>query len=332
MKKILFYSLISVLFVLAVSSCSDEQTIVPTGQQEQMLLAGEQHELTAFEEAELNDLQEQIAVLSDSLAGTTETPAVRRSIRSFFHKFIAVVVCDAAGALTGFKYGGVTGGVVGAVGASAAAVFCKTEVLEKQESTYHSPGTDGAVSLVNNDSIAMQDLVIPSYVSGLGEYTSLCDSIGYIHNQLLLEMDKTGLLTAKRDFDSVNHDIYYKTCEKIGYTSSDSEMSTFMEQTKIPKLANAYATFVLDGKSSDEFYHIIRGLYPEYKNEISIITEYAKGLEQLRNSDATPITIRSYTEQTIAFINGKRVSTQVQNSLRLATIVAYASNQLWKDE
>lgn len=269
----------------------------------------------------LSSVQAQIEALNQEMfTTTTSSVQPRKSLRSFFRKFFAVVICDAAGGLVG-SLAGPAGAAAGAMLSSGLAAVTSPENIQYPMAKVASANTSAFASM-NSEAIALSKGIVP--VDSTSQKASLNDSIGYYHNQLMLKMGNELVYS-----DSINKQIADNviTLTASNYSVPLKEVSSYVESNKtfFDNITNKGLCSTDDVQSIEGIIKKWIALYPEYSSQFEVLQSFIEGVSNLD----VDVNDGTYLNKVLGIINTSTLSDTMKQSLRNAFIVGNASYQLW---
>lgn len=245
-------------------------------------------------EASYSKLNETLSAYNqDFIASHPTVPTTR----GFWKWFKAVLFCDATGALIGSSLG--TGGaIVGGIIFSALGGGCAYSVPTSKPST--------ECAIVN--SIPLLD--------------EQCDSVGFIHNSILLEIaeENEGIfeknVTAKQWIELV-----IPKAEKYGYfLSADEKKMITNDVVTLQPTAEVMC-------SEEQLVAHYKAICPEYSNQIEIVQNYISTASLITDKE----TLNEYTQGYAKIITQTKLPKHEQQALVSSIVVAENSSMLWVD-
>ena len=303
------------LYTFVFSSCSSDELSTKNIPKTENTMQVDAVELT-----KLSSLQLQIDSLNQSMFPLTNSTQTR-GIGKFFKKFFSIVVCDAVGGLHGSFYGGPVGSVGGAILASSVAAFAPVEL-----STNAVSSEDISNRPVNSNSISLSPNVIPSE----GVNSSLItfnDSIGYLHNEALIELNQT-LTSEERTIDKLALRVIELTSQN--YDVSEDSLSNYFN-ANMEFYNNIISENLFESSEATTVHEVMskwKDLYPEQSCQLDVLESFFNGIYNLEvdNNDGT------YLNRVLEIIDSSSLNTTIKQNLRNAFIVGNASYQLWNTE
>ena len=318
MKKYLYFmSFALMLFCFASCSCDDIATLATVDNNE---LSIDNPNKKAFD-----DLKKQVEKFGEKarMDAHNANPSTRGSIWKFFKKVINTIKADCligmiVSDITHDYYSAAVGGIVGSV---AYYVITKGET-----SIMLAPAPNGYVP-TNPDSISREEVMANLVFNINGNPTSFIDSVGYIHNAVILDMYDSNpqLFTRESLFqreyvDSINVSIQkvlsYNPNIAISEELSDSVRNVF----------DNYMSFIIENDSIDAYTDSICNTNEVVAEEWEIAETFMETLSNLESNSTTQI---MFTRQVLEAIDESSLPNQIKATLTIGVLIANASDRLW---
>ena len=311
MKKITYLILIVIGMVFYTSCSTSEITEEPE--------STVQSDIDKPEDPGIIDFQIELATLNKhTFTGQPKT----RGFRDFMKRFVAIVTCDALGAGFGL-IGGAPGVVTGTITASLAAAIAPESQIDIFGFTRSGDEPSESMHGVNDPEIALSPNLIPT-VSSNSAGPSIEDSIGYIHNVVVLALNHD-IASVPVDLDTLIEKVaeqtyqYYHTTQKEVINHLKANQSLFENIIR-----NIMPNVTVDNDLSD-LIHRCQMLYPDRAEKLRTIEIFIEGLCNIEITDNDG----EYLNKALALLNKAAMDATTKRDLRNALIVANASYQLW---
>jgi len=278
--------------------------------------------------SELSSIQQQIDSLNQEMF-TSTTNYQTRGLGKFFKKFLAVVVCDAVGGLFGNLCFGPCGAAAGAIAASGFAAIVPVENISfsRTRAVPNSNLSSLRLMPMNSETLALTPSLVPVQGTSTSGLTTKEDSIGYYHNKVLLELNKS-LSSEELTINSLVNQVAETTCENYGEPKEHvlGELNSnigFYEDI----MSKQYAV-------SDQFnslHDVIQQWsvqYPNHSAKLSLLETFFEGISNLEVEENDG----EYMEKVLLIIKNSSLDEELKQDLRNAFIVGNASYQLWNTE
>lgn len=220
--------------------------------------------------------------------------------RSRFSRLFKAIVGDAVGALFGNLYGGPVGAGIGAAAFSAYACYNQNDYKDTPLSNEINKRFDTKLLVPHNTSL-----------------NSPMDSIGVIHNKLILDASKDINVS---DTDSIVQKLKlaarknYKNYDSVNYDIINKYLGRFKRAVSYP--------------SKNDLEQNLENAFPEKKEDIVVISNFIKGLKSLN----TGTNKTEYLQKILKLVDESKLENDQKQSIRNAIIVANASDYLWKEQ
>jgi len=254
---------------------------------------------------------------------STFGPSVQtRGFGKWLRKVLGIVVSDAVGGIFGTFVGGPVGCIAGATAASGGvAGFGGTpEIMTR--------ATLGNKLVMNKESVALNNVVLKNNTGMACQESALCDSIGYYHNKVLLNMNNKNLLTPTTDIRTFNREVYINTCNVLGCEASLEEAEKVANNKEIVSLVENSPENFSNYEDMDVYLNNLKKAYPNLSSKFSVIREFMIGLSNLDIDENDG----NYAQKIIDLINNSNLDEDSKKELRNAIIIGNASYQLWTVE
>lgn len=252
-----------------------------------------------------------------------------RGLGAFFKRFLAVVVCDAVGGLFGNFYFGPCGAAAGAIAASGFAAIVPAENISFGITRAVSSSNLSTLRLMpmNSETLALTPSLVPSQDLSTCGQTTKEDSIGYYHNKVLLELNKS-LSPADLTVNTIVNKVAETTCKNYGESKE-----------RVLKELNSNVGFyenIMDKQYavSDQFnnlHDVIQqwaAQYPNHSAKLTLLETFFEGISNLEVEENNG----EYMQKVLLIINNSSLDEELKQDLRNAFIIGNASYQLWNTE
>lgn len=330
MKKLLIAMLALCAMVVA-SSCSSENEVVAE-------LDPQTEVFDSPKASDFETLKEQFSAFNSTYFnayptnGSVETnennaQQAKGWLSRLFKKFLAILTCDWVGAKVGMAISGgnAAGGIVGAIVGSGIGVVGGAELQDNALLPKRAGATD---SLLISDYVNTKDVVFNNLtLVDKDSSATLVDSVGYYHNKILYDycvnVNKQYLLLSKDKNDfvvSVMEDLEDSINCNFGTEAQKKELATTIltEAQKVSYLLQISTSF-------DDFTEKLGNLYPEYAAELSVFTEYVKGIDMLKIKED----YGEYAKQLLKIVNTSNLTNEQKKQMRMSIDIGHASSHLW---
>ena len=301
MKKIIF----SVCIIFSFYACSSETDSLNE-------ISLQSSEKTTKINPEVDCVHNQMLLLNNTMfSDYNET----RGIRGFFKRFFAIVLSDAIG--------GMFGSLLGPCGTAAGAILASSHAAVVPSNDIHI-GANHSQTMYNFSPMNSYDVALTNVVPISGQtLVSKDDSIGFYHNLILLDLDKQ---FAGQTFtlDSVISKTAKYTAEIYNrdYKEIKVELST---NTNLYKQITSKEMSVENFDTIHDFIDCWQKLYPEKKDELTLLETYFNGLINIKVGENDC----EYLSKVLDIISKSNLDSTMKDNLRNAFIVGNASYQLW---
>ena len=306
--------IVSFLMIFLFSCCSNTDTYDSCAKEEAMDAP------QALNNISIQNAKNQIEILNEEMFPKTNVET-RGFLSKFFKKLYNIVVADAVGGLMGLN-AGPCGAAASAILSSATIAIIKEDRITNNEggltrSFCADDSEDNGVTLqpTTSANTALKD-VVPN------GSTSINDSIGYIHNQVLINVKARQLPS-----DSLLFLIAQNTSEVYGVESAIVENEVLTNKDLYDIIGNKNVEED-DSNTLEELISKWKQMFPEKSDEISIIGTFMSGLSNLEAEENDG----SYLEKVLEIIDNSDLDESTRQNIRNSFIVANASYKLWKVE
>ena len=316
MKHFIFF----LLGVVLCCSCSSTDSIdeVSVNQKELSLNISEEEQL-AFVNSQIDSLNQSM------YPQVVQT----RGLGKFFKRFIAVVVCDAVGGLFGNSCLGPCGAAAGAIAASGLAAIVPIENISFQRTRAISNSDVSTLRLMpmNSETLALTPSLVPIQGSSMSGMATKEDSIGYYHNKVILELNKT-VKPEDLTINSIVDKVAETTCANYGESKD-----------QVLRQLNSNIDFFEDimdkqypiSGQFNSLHDVIQQWtvqYPSHSAKLLLLETFFEGVSNLKVEENEG----EYLEKVLLIIKNSSLDEDLKQDLRNAFIVGNASYQLWNVE
>lgn len=284
------------------------------------------------EKLEIEIVQSRIDSLNQSIVPQEGVDLQTKGLRSWFRKVLKIVAADAVGAIVG-GVGGPIGSAAGAITASGVAVF-------RPDHVKITPINTLSVDQINSDSTFVLDtLYLLNHpmktrniaLNNVVPYKdrvihSINDSIGYYHNEVLLNIKKD-IKNNPLTLDHFYKHVAAKTSVKYNKPTRDVIMLLHNNNDFYHRILN-YQYANRQFKSITHLMSQWKLMLPHKKNELNLLESFLQGISKV---DAT-MNNGIYLEKVLNIIDTSNLNDDFKQDLRNGFIVGNASYQLWEEQ
>ena len=276
-------------------------------------------EVSNYENKELTAYQVKLETLNAQLF---TSPNETRGFRSFFKKFLAIVISDAIGAVAGGSIGGAAGAATGAILASATAAFIPADRIEIVTRSEDNPDEDRHG--MNDPEFALSHTLIPPNPNKPSNPT-IEDSIGYYHNVVLLGLNHT-LPSKTVDLDTLIVRVAGLTYNSYHTTQKDVIDNLRSNQQYYEKLTRKIMPYIELDDNLSKIILRFKLQYPELVDQLSVIETFLSGLMNIDYVENNG----EYLNQALDLLENTQMDSTIKQDVRNSLIVANSSYQLWE--
>lgn len=319
MKRIMY--MMSLMLSLSVFvSCSNEDVISSTNPKE----------VNEFEnyEAEFAKLKLQLDDLGYQTYGANYKQVHTRSLWAKLYKAVVSVVtadCSTGLAATAISGGNAVVGATVGILASAWTAFNQDKIADPQ----FGPRKIQENNLLDSNYIArrdsvLNDLIIPRLN---GQPTNTLDSIGYVHNLVILSMyeDHPELFEAETLFSNEFADSVDSYVGKVLVLNSNLISEEVNSIPELVSMCHNIRQYILQAPSINVAMDSLQASLPEYYQEFDILNTFIESL----NLEDDYETAEEYATAVFALIEESELPDNIKESLRAGLLIANASQKLW---
>ena len=319
MKK-LFFSLILLIGVIVISSCSSEDKVSENQNIQDTVLMSDNY---VFENSNLAALNDSILYFQGQMYGDEHT----RGFLSKLWKWARVGLADAWGAGLGAFVGGCTaanasgfqpaatiiGAAVGGISLAVTASVTEANYIDRTETR----GSSTSLSSLINENLTATDFFISAPAS---ENTKL-DSVGYFHNKIIMDISSS-------DIDNYDIDELLPSIEKLTEKETGYPFDLVTNKSVIDGILKAS----YDTNSLEEFCENLKKNYPDQTDIIQVIYTYIQGLGDIETSELDALQKRMYSENVYRAVGNSELNEEQKTIIKSAVNVGYASMKLWNKD
>lgn len=239
--------------------------------------------------------------LTSDLAGYNEKFVSRQTRLGGWWRRFFIGLTDAVGAIVGTVYFGPVGG--GALGAGASALLAQQ--------------TGNATTVPGGKMFFDKDI---TYIPAVDSRPTLLDSVGFVHNKILIELEAedttfySKVLPSSVIMDKILEDV--NANGTVVDSNLSGEMAAKLDLMKLP------ADCIEDQNAALSYY---KKVFPEYSNQLDVLKNYTKTVEQLPDS-----VIPQYTDGYLKVVDSAPIPLKDKEQIKGGVLVGGNSTLLWK--
>ena len=327
MKKLFCFVSLMLMFAFF-TSCSNEDYSCLTEEKETEISHQENFNKFAFDELkkEFDELGDKAR--KDALANSMLTRGSGGSIFKFFKRIVNTIKADCVigmiiADLTDNNYMAAVGGIAGS---AIYYTWAKRNDALLARALEPVPFTPTPRDTINRNEI-LNNLVFPTN----GSNATFVDSVGYIHNAVILNMYEHNphLFTREAFYQNEFLDSICSYTEKEIACRPYIVSTTDESFNDVRNTIYDFRDYIADIDSIDAYTDSICNNNETIANEWEIASSFIETLNDLENDQ---ITQQQYTKQALLLVRSSELPEHIKTSLSIGLIIAHASEKLWSSE